>query len=73
MISTMVAMKTLPGLRDLQLSSYFFKYIYLLIFGLTESSFLHTGFLWLQLSRGYSLVGVNGLLIAVASLLQSMG
>ena len=79
MISTMVAMKTLPDLRDLQVNVTLFLFllymcvIYLLIFGHSGSSFLHAGFLWLQLSRGYSPVGVNGLLIVVASLLQSMG
>ena len=46
---------------------------YLLIFGYAGFSFLHTGFLWSQLRREYSPVGVNGLLIVVASLLQSMG
>ena len=77
MISTVVAMKTLPDLRNLQVNVTLFLFLlyicYLLIFGHAGSSFQHAGFLWLQLSRGYSPVGVNRLLIVAASLLQSMG
>ena len=44
-----------------------YLFIYLLIFGCTGSSLLLEGFSLVVMSRGYSLVGVHGLLIVAAS------